>query len=157
MKFVLYNVGKPGTGYLIEGMNEYHQRIKHFIDFSITDIPAIRQGSNITAEIFRQKEGEIIKKAIIKSDIIILLDENGTEYDSRGFAEWLGKIMNKGAKHVAFVTGGAYGFSDEIYKIADYQISLSKLTFTHQLVRLVFMEQLYRACTILKGVPYHND
>jgi 23S rRNA (pseudouridine1915-N3)-methyltransferase len=157
MKFILYNIGKSDADYLIDGINEYHLRIKHFIDFSITDLPAIRRGRNFTAETYKQKEGEIIRKATSKSDIIIILDENGTEYDSRGFAEWLNKIMNQGAKQVAFVTGGAYGFSEEIHIIADYKISLSRMTFTHQLVRLVFMEQLYRACTILRGLPYHND
>jgi 23S rRNA (pseudouridine1915-N3)-methyltransferase len=157
MKFQLYNIGKTDTDFLATGINNYLERLKHFIDFSIIDLPVLKQGKNLSAETYKQKEGEIIKKAVIKCDIVVILDENGTEYDSRNFAEWFKKIMNKGVKQVGFVTGGAYGFSDEIYKIADYKISLSKMTFTHQLVRLVFIEQLYRACTILKGLPYHND
>jgi len=157
MKFHLYNIGKPDTDFLVAGINNYTDRLKHFIDFTITDLPVLKQGKNLSVELYKQKEGEIIKKAIIKSDIVIILDENGTEYDSRTFADWFNRIMNQGVKQVAFVTGGAYGFSEDIYKIADHKISLSKMTYTHQLVRLVFIEQLYRACTILKGLPYHND
>jgi 23S rRNA (pseudouridine1915-N3)-methyltransferase len=157
MKFLLYNIGKPDADFLVAGINTYRERIKHFLDFTITDLPEIKNGKNLSAESYKQKEGEIIKKAISKCDIVVLLDENGTEYDSRNFAEWLDKIKNRGVKQVAFVTGGPFGFSDEIYKLASYKISLSKMTFTHQLVRLVFIEQLYRACTILKGIPYHND
>jgi 23S rRNA (pseudouridine1915-N3)-methyltransferase len=157
MKFYLYNIGKSDTEYLATGIKNYADRIKHFIDFSITDLPAVKNGKNLTFESFRQKEGELISKAVANCDIVIILDENGTEYDSRTFAGWLNKILNKGVKNVAFVSGGAYGFSEEIYKRADYKISLSKMTFTHQLVRLVFTEQLYRAFTILKGLPYHND
>jgi 23S rRNA (pseudouridine1915-N3)-methyltransferase len=157
MKFQLFNIGKPDTDFLAAGINNYSERLKHFIDFTIIDLPVLKQGKNLSAESFKQKEGEIIKKAIIKCDIVIILDENGTEYDSRSFADWFNKIMNKGIKQVAFITGGAYGFSEDIYKMADYKISLSKMTYTHQLVRLVFMEQLYRACTIIKGLPYHND
>lgn len=157
MKFQLYNIGKPDTDFIVAGINIYAERLKHFIDFSITDLPVVKQGKNLPVESYKQKEGEIIRKAIIKNDIVIILDENGTEYDSRKFPEWFNRIMNKGVKQVAFVTGGAYGFSEDIYKMADYKISLSKMTYTHQLVRLVFLEQLYRACTILKGLPYHND
>jgi 23S rRNA (pseudouridine1915-N3)-methyltransferase len=157
MKFLLFNIGKSNSEYLNTGINDYLRRLKHFIDFSITDLPGVRQGKNFTAEVYKQKEAEIIKKAVSKCDIIVILDENGTEYDSLGFAELINKMMNQGSKQVAFVTGGAFGFSEEIYKIAHYKISLSRMTFTHQLVRLVFIEQLYRAFTIIKGLPYHNE
>jgi 23S rRNA (pseudouridine1915-N3)-methyltransferase len=157
MKFTLFNIGKTDTKYIAKGIAEYYQRIKHYIDFSIVDIPSIRQNRNLTEDIYKLKEGELLKKALSKSDVIILLDENGAEFDSRNFAKWLNKIMIRGTRNVAFVTGGAYGFSDEVYKISHYKISLSRMTFAHQLARLIFVEQLYRACTILKGIPYHND
>jgi 23S rRNA (pseudouridine1915-N3)-methyltransferase len=157
MKFTLYNIGKTDNKYIKEVIGDYSERIGHFIDFSIVDLPDIKQKKNLSPDNIKQKEGELLSRFLSKSDIIVLLDENGTEYSSRGFSEWLNKLINQGNKQVSFVTGGSYGFSEDIFKKADFKISLSKLTFTHQLVRLVFVEQLYRACTIIKGIPYHND
>lgn len=157
MKFFLFNIGKTSDETIKTGVEEYCRRIKHFVDFSVVDLHEIKSERSFTTEIYKQKEGEIIKKAITKIDIVIILDENGTEYDSQEFAKWISKILNQGKRQIAFVTGGAYGFSEELYRLADYKVSLSRMTFTHQLVRLVFVEQLYRALTIIKGLPYHND
>jgi 23S rRNA (pseudouridine1915-N3)-methyltransferase len=157
MKFTLYNIGKTDSKYIKEGIGDYLKRIGHFIDFAFVDLPDIKQKKNLSPENIKQKEGEMLLKYLTKTDIIVLLDEEGTEYSSRGFSEWLNKLINQGNKQVSFVTGGAYGFSEEVFRKAHFKISLSKLTFTHQLVRLVFVEQLYRACTIIKGIPYHND
>jgi len=157
MKFTQYNIGKTDSKYIKDGIDDYLKRIGHFIDFTIVDIPDIKQKKNLNPDTIKHKEGESLMRFLTKTDIIVLLDENGTEYTSRGFSEWLNKLINMGNKQVSFVTGGAYGFSEELYKRADFKISLSKLTFTHLLIRLVFVEQLYRACTIIKGIPYHND
>ncbi|MBA7529669.1 Ribosomal RNA large subunit methyltransferase H [subsurface metagenome] len=143
--------------YLKQGIEDYCKRVTHFIDFSIVDLPNAKTGHNIPPEIVKKKEGEIITKALSKSDFIVLLDENGSEFTSRKFAGWLNNLMNQGYKQLAFVSGGAYGFSEDIHKLAGYKLSLSKMTWPHQMVRLLFVEQLYRACTILKGMNYHND
>lgn len=157
MKFTLFNIGKTDKSYLHKGIEDYCGRIKHFIDFNIIDVPGIKSGNKMPPEVIKKKEGELLLKALSKQEIVILLDENGTEMNSRKFAEWLNKLQTHSYKQVAFVSGGAFGFSEEIYNLAQQKISLSKLTLTHQMVRLVFVEQLYRACTILKGIQYHND
>jgi 23S rRNA (pseudouridine1915-N3)-methyltransferase len=108
-------------------------------------------------ELIKRKEGEKLEGMLKKSDLIVLLDELGKEYSSRGFAGWLEKTMNSGPRQISFVIGGAYGVSKEIVQLSDFRLSLSKMTFTHQMVRLIFLEQLYRAFTILKGMSYHND
>ena len=157
MKFTLFNIGKTDISYIRQGIDDYQKRIGHFIDFTIIDLPEIKQTKNFSPELIRQKEGELLIKNLNKIDICILLDEKGAEYNSRGFSDFLKKILNQGGKHIGFVIGGAYGFSEQVYKLAHFEISLSKFTFTHQMVRLIFVEQLYRAFTILKGIPYHND
>lgn len=157
MKISLYNIGKTDSAYLQQGIDDYLKRLKHFVDISVYNIPGIKQGSSMSPEIIKRKEGEKLVKKMMKSDLIILLDESGKEYSSRGLAEWLKKIMNSGPRQISFVSGGAFGFSDEIIRLSDYKLSLSKMTFTHQMVRLIFLEQLYRAYTILKGMSYHND
>lgn len=157
MKLVLFNIGKTDVPYVKEGLEDYYKRIRHFIDFSVVDLPPVKHGKNLTPELLCAKEGEIISAAAAKCNIIILLDEKGKEYTSRSFSAWLDKIMNLGVKQIGIVTGGAYGFSPEVYKLAHYALSLSKMTYPHQLVRLVFAEQLYRALTLIKGLPYHND
>jgi len=157
MKVTLFNIGKTDKLFIKEAISDYHKRIGFFVDFSIVDLPDVKLAKNMNPQQIKQKEGEALMKFILKADICILLDEKGVEYTSRGFSEWLTKILNQGSKHIAFVTGGAFGFSEEIYKLAHYKMSLSKMTFTHQLVRLVFVEQLYRSFTIIKGIPYHND
>jgi 23S rRNA (pseudouridine1915-N3)-methyltransferase len=157
MKLVQYNIGKTDVPYVKEGIDDYQRRIRHFIDFSIVDLPLIKHNKSFSPELLCQKEGEMICQSASKSNIIILLDEKGKEFTSRSFSEWIEKLTTSGAKQVAFVTGGAYGFSNDVYNLADHKISLSKMTMPHQLVRLFFVEQLYRAFTIIKGIPYHND
>ncbi|MGD2036107.1 MAG: 23S rRNA (pseudouridine(1915)-N(3))-methyltransferase RlmH [Bacteroidales bacterium] len=157
MKFTLFNTGRTDASYLREGIEDYSRRIRHFIDFTIVDVPGVRSAGKSPPETIRRKEGENIKKVLRGKDFVILLDEKGIEMGSRKFAEWLNKIQSLSYKQIAFVTGGAYGFSEDIHKLADLKISLSKMTFTHQMVRMIFTEQLYRACMILKGMNYHND
>lgn len=157
MKFNFYNIGKTDSDYLEKGIADYCSRIAHFYPFEVKNLPLIKKSANLPQHVLLQKEGEQLKKALAGEDIIVLLDEKGKEYNSRGFSVWIEKIMNRGARSIAFVSGGAFGFSDDIRALADYTISLSKMTFTHQLVRLIFVEQFYRACTILRGMKYHND
>lgn len=157
MKISLYNIGTTDSDYLNNGINEYIKRLQHFVEFSVRDIPGVRQSKGMDPQTVKRLEGEKLKKILTGSDVIILLDESGKELSSRGLADWLNKIMNSGPKQVSFVSGGAFGFSAEINRISDFKLSLSKMTFTHQMVRLIFTEQLYRAFTILKGMKYHND
>jgi 23S rRNA (pseudouridine1915-N3)-methyltransferase len=157
MKITLVNIGKIDQSFIREGITDFQKRIGYFVDFSIVDLPEIKQARSLSPDQVKQKEGEQLLKFLSKSDLCILLDERGTELSSRGFSSWLEKNMNQGTKHIIFVTGGAYGFSEDIYKVARQKISLSQMTFTHQMVRLIFTEQLYRALTLIKGIPYHND
>lgn len=157
MKFTLINTGKTDISYLSEGIRDYTKRISHFIEFGIIDLPGIKTTTKMSADLVKKKEGEGLKKLLSKQDYIVLLDERGTEMSSRKFAEWLEKIRSQSFRQVAFVSGGAFGFSEEIYSLAQQKIALSKMTYTHQMVRLVFTEQLYRACTILNGMKYHNE
>ena len=157
MKFTLFTIGKTDIPYIKQGIDGYLQRIVHFVDFSIIELPQIRHTKSLSPELLCKKEGESLANALRNCNLIILLDENGKEHTSRSFSEYLNKIMNKHLHHVAFVTGGAYGFSDSVYKMAHDKLSLSRMTFTHQMVRLIFMEQFYRAFTVIRGIPYHND
>lgn len=157
MKITVYNIGKTDSTYLKQGVNEYIKRLRHFVEIAVHDLPDIKQTGRMNADFIKRKEGEKLEKRLTKSDLIILLDESGKEYTSRGLAEWLNKVMSSGSREISFVSGGAYGFSDDIIRLSDFKLSLSKMTFTHQMVRLIFLEQLYRAFTIIKGMNYHND
>lgn len=157
MKFSLYNIGKTDTDYLQKGIMDYSGRISHFYSFEVKYLPVIKKSASMPMQVLLQKETELLKKALVNEDVVILLDERGKEYSSRSFALWIEKRMNQSVRSIAFVTGGAFGFSEEIKELADYKISLSRLTFTHQMVRLIFVEQFYRACTIIRGMKYHND
>ncbi|MDO9185313.1 MAG: 23S rRNA (pseudouridine(1915)-N(3))-methyltransferase RlmH [Bacteroidia bacterium] len=157
MKITLILNGKTDDDYLIKGFSTYEQRLKHYISFETIVIPALKNTKALSIEQQKQKEGELIFKNIQSSDRLILLDENGKEYSSVNFSDFIQQQMNSGIKNIVFVVGGPYGFSDEIYKRANGKISLSKMTFSHQMVRLFFVEQLYRAMTILKNEPYHHS
>lgn len=157
MKLTLYNIGKTDSSYIVDGIEDYVKRINHFIDFSIIYLPNIKHSKNLGSELICKKEGEMLLKATAKCNFIVLLDEKGKEFSSTGFAKWFSGIMTQSYRDVAFIIGGAYGFSPEVYRKASLKISLSKMTFTHQLARLFFVEQLYRAFTIIKGIPYHNE
>ncbi len=157
MKITLILNGKTDDDYLVMGFTMYEQRLKHYISFETIVIPALKNTKGLSSEQQKQKEGELIFKNIQSSDRLILLDENGKEYNSISFSGFIQQQMNSGIKNIVFVIGGPYGFSDEIHKRANGQISLSKMTFSHQMVRLFFVEQLYRAMTILKNEPYHHS
>lgn len=156
MKSVLYVVGKTDEEYLNYGINKYSQRIGRYTPFEMVVLPDIKNSKNLSEAVQRSKEGEMLLKQFENSDYVVVLDEKGKEYTSIEMAEWMRSIFVQGYKRLVFVIGGPYGFSEEVYKRANAKISLSKLTFPHQLVRLLFMEQLYRCHTILKGEPYHH-
>ena len=157
MKITLIAVGKTIKSFLIEGEVKYEKRLKHYIGFDEIIIPELQKASKLSANQIKEKEGKLILEKVEKADWLILLDENGKEFSSVNFSQFLQKQMNSGVKRVVFVIGGAYGFSEEVYKAANQKISLSKMTFSHQMVRMIFKEQLYRGFTILKGEPYHHE
>lgn len=154
---MLLTVGKTATPYIIEGIEEYLRRLKRYVPFSIVTLPDIRNTRKLSEEQQKIAEGRLILDTLLPSDLVVLLDERGNEYTSRKFAEWMERTMAYGRKRVVFVVGGPYGFSPEVYDRSDYKISLSKMTFSHEMVRLFFVEQIYRAMTILRGEPYHHD
>lgn len=157
MKISLIVVGKTDEEYLKTGISRYEQRLVHYTGFSIRIIPSLKNTKNITSSQQKEKEAELILQAIEGCDQVILLDEKGKEYRSSEFANFLQQHMNSGIKHLAFVVGGPFGFSESVYKKATGKLSLSAMTFSHQMIRLLFVEQLYRAFTILKNEPYHNE
>lgn len=157
MKITFIQVGKTDDDYLIQGIDIYQHRLKHYIQFDLITLPALKNTKGLSAEQQIQKEGELILKNIHSSDKLILLDEQGKEFNSIGFSNFVQQQMNSGIKNAIFVIGGPYGFSSDVYKRAQAKVSLSKMTFSHQMVRLFFVEQLYRAFTILKNEPYHHQ
>lgn len=157
MEILLLTVGKTTQKYIREGIDEYLKRLKRYITYRIVSIPDIRTSRAITPELQKIKEGEAILDFLSPSDHCILLDEHGKEYTSSDFASALEKIMASGKKRAVFVVGGPYGFSENVYSRADAKVSISRMTFTHEMVRLFFTEQVYRAMTILRGEPYHHE
>ncbi len=157
MKIVLLTIGKTSEKYLIEGFSQFQTRLRHYCSFEIIEIPNIKNAKNLSISELIKKEGKLILKTLQDTDYILLLDEKGKNYLSVEFSKRLQNWMTGGKKCLVFVVGGAYGFSDEVYKRANEKISLSKMTFSHQMVRLFFVEQLYRAYTILRNEPYHHD
>lgn len=157
MKITLLAVGKTEDKYLIDGIEKYLNRLKHYIGFSFVIIPDIKNTKNLTQAQQKSKEAELILKQISNLDTVILMDEKGKKYTSILFADYLNKQMIGSVQQLVFIIGGPYGFDDCIYKRANGSISLSDMTFSHQMVRLFFVEQLYRAFSILKGEPYHHE
>lgn len=157
MNIKLIVVGKTNQSYVEEGVKEYFNRLKHYINFEIIVVPDVKNAKNLSPTILKDKETENIVKYIANTDTIVLLDEHGKEFRSKEFADYLQKKMNQGTKTLSFVVGGAFGFSDKMYSLANEKISISKMTFSHQMIRLLFTEQLYRAFTILHNEPYHNE
>jgi 23S rRNA (pseudouridine1915-N3)-methyltransferase len=157
MKICLLVIGKTDEDYLQKGLGIFLKRIPHYILFEMKIIPDIKNAKNLSQEQQKEKEGELIMQQILSSDELILLDEQGLEGSSVEFARFLEKKMISGIKRTVFVIGGPYGFSGNVYSRAIGKVSLSKMTFSHQMVRLIFVEQLYRAMTILKGEPYHHQ
>ncbi len=156
MKITLLAVGKTDNRELQLLVDEYQRRLIRYVPFTFEVIPDARNTKNLSEAQQKQVEGNEILRKIETSDRLILLDENGKSYSSVEFSGYLQKQMNSGLKNLVFVIGGPYGFSDEVYNRANGKVSLSKMTFSHQIVRLFFIEQLYRAYTILKNEPYHH-
>ncbi|MFD2586882.1 23S rRNA (pseudouridine(1915)-N(3))-methyltransferase RlmH [Croceitalea marina] len=157
MTIRLIAIGKTDNTELQNLIADYVKRLGHYIKFELDIIPDLKNAKNLSEEQQKQKEGELILKKITTSDVLVLLDEKGKQFSSKEFANVLQKRMNSGIKKLIFTIGGPYGFSDEVYSRADQKISLSKMTFSHQMVRLFVVEQIYRAFTILRNEPYHHD
>jgi 23S rRNA (pseudouridine1915-N3)-methyltransferase len=157
MKVLLIIVGKTDFKYLEEGIQLYSNRIVHYLPFEIITIKDLKKAKSLSPELVKENEGKEILNKIEPTDFVILLDENGKEFTSVQFAKYIENKTITGIRKLIFVIGGAYGYSDNVYKRANDKFSLSKMTFSHQIVRLIFMEQLYRAFTIIKGEPYHHE
>lgn len=150
-------VGKTVESYLQKGVGIYCDRIAHYAPFEMVEIPDLKQTSSLNEEQVKTREGELILKAVKPSDHLVLLDDKGKMFTSKDWARDLEQKSVRLSKDIVFVIGGPYGFSAQVYERADEKISLSKMTFSHQLVRVIFLEQLYRAFTIIKGEPYHHE
>lgn len=157
MKTVLLMVGKTMDKHLVALMEDYVERTKHYMTFDVEVIPDLKSTKNLSEEVQKEKEGELILKALQPGDYVVLLDEGGKEMRSVEFAQYLRHKMNTLSKRLVFVIGGPYGFSQKVYQSATEKMSLSRMTFSHQMVRLIFVEQLYRAMSILAGSPYHHE
>lgn len=157
MKTVLIVVGKTADRNFAESIDDYVGRIGHYIPFDLIVIPDLKNNRNMTFDQQKAKEGELLLKEIQPGDTLVLLDEAGKELTSRQFASWFERRSSAGGKRLVFVIGGPYGFSPDVYAAAAERLSLSRMTFSHQMVRLIFVEQLYRALNILSGGPYHHD
>lgn len=156
MEIQLICIGKTDDPNLQKLISNYENRLKHYIKFTLLVIPDIKDAKNLSKEQQKTKEGELIENQIRISDVVVLLDENGKEFSSVGFSEYLNKKMSSGCKRLIFIIGGPYGFSKTLHQKYKGKISLSQMTFSHQMIRLFFVEQLYRANTILKNEPYHH-
>lgn len=156
MTIKLITIGKTDNKQLTSLIDDYIKRLSYYIKFSLDIIPDIKNSKNLSEVQQKQKEGELILKKISTTDTLILLDENGKQFDSVDFSSYLQKHMNSGIKQLVFVIGGPYGFSKDVYKKSNGKLSLSKMTFSHQMIRLFFIEQLYRGFTILRNEPYHH-
>ena len=156
MKIRLITIGKTNATYLLEGENEYENRLKHYTKFEEIVIPDIKQAGKWNENELKKKEGQLILGKLEQSDHVILLDDKGKSFSSLQFSEFLQQKMNSSLKSLVFVVGGAFGFSDEVYERANLKLSLSKMTFSHQMVRLIFKEQLYRGFSILRAEKYHH-
>ena len=157
MKITLLVVGKSTNAHLIKLQEEYQNRLKFYIPFEMTIVPELKNTKNLSINEQLEKEADLIIKQLEYSDEVILLDEKGKQFTSVGFSDFIAKKMLASHKRMVFVVGGPYGFSDRVYQRANGKISLSAMTFSHQMIRVIFVEQLYRAMTILKGEPYHHE
>lgn len=157
MRITLLTVGKTDVKWVKEGLDLYVSRLVHYIQFSVNEIPELKNVSALSKEQIKEREGALILAGIKPSDDVILLDEHGRQFRSVEFASFLQEKMACSGRNIVFVIGGAYGFSKEVYERANSKMSLSEMTFSHQMVRTIFVEQLYRAFTIMKGEPYHHE
>ena len=156
MKIEIWAIGKTQDAYIQTGLDHYLKKLKHYLPVDWQVWPDVRSQSHWSPEQFKQKEGELILEKLKPGDWLVLLDENGRQFTSEGFAIWMEQLLNLSCRRLIFLIGGAYGFSTTIYERADAQLALSKMTFSHQMVRLFFLEQLYRGMSILRNEPYHN-
>ena len=157
MKTILLVVGRTVEQHYITAINDYIQRTKRYITFDMEVIPELKNTKSLSMEVQKEKEGELILKSLQPGDVIVLLDEHGKEMRSLEFADYMKRKMNTVNKRLVFIIGGPYGFSEKVYQAANEKISMSKMTFSHQMIRLIFVEQIYRAMTILNGGPYHHE
>ena len=157
MKIVLLAIGKTKEQYLIEGISQYQKRLHHYTQFELLEIPNIKNANNLSDSELLRKEGELIVQQLQPSDHLVLLDDKGKDFTSSKFAEKLQAWLLSSKKRLVFVVGGAYGFSEQVYQRGNEKLSLSKMTFSHQMVRLFFVEQMYRGYTILNNEPYHHE
>ena len=157
MKFTLLVVGRTVEKHYITAIDDYVNRTKHFTQFDMEVIPELKNTKSLSMEQQKEKEAELILKALQPGDVVVLLDEHGKEFRSIEFADWIERKMHTVNKRLVFIIGGPYGFSPKVYAVAQEKISLSKMTFSHQMIRLIFVEQLYRAMTILNNNPYHHE
>lgn len=156
MNINLTVIGKTDSPEITRIADDYARRINFYANFSVTALPDVKTSKKLPADKQKRQEGELLLKQFAPGDFVVLLDENGSEYGSAEFAAWIGKRMASGLKRLCFVIGGPYGFSPEVYARANERISLSRMTFSHQIVRAIFAEQLYRAFTIINNEPYHH-
>ncbi len=157
VKILLLTIGNTDKKYMKEGIDEYVKRISFYIPFDMKVIPDLKNRSTLSPDLQKEKEGLLILNQIAPGDSVVLLDEHGLEFSSVEFSKWIEKKMISGIRQLVFVIGGPYGFSKAVYQRSDSLISLSKMTFSHQMVRMIFVEQVYRALTILKNEPYHHE
>ncbi len=157
MKIKFLCIGKTNFNFVNEGNELYLKRLKRLVQFDMSVVPDIKNTKNMPVDELKTKEGTVLLKQVGDGDKLCLLDEKGTTFTSEKFADFLEKLTTIGTKQLIFAVGGAYGFSQEVFNRADYKISLSKMTFSHQIIRVIFFEQIYRAFTIIKGIPYHNQ
>ena len=157
MKTVLLVVGRTVEPHYISAINDYVERTKHYISFELEVIPELKNTKNLSEEQQKEKEGDLILKSLQNGDVVVLLDEFGKEFRSGEFARWMERKLANVNKRLVFIIGGPYGFAQKVYDAAQEKISLSKMTFSHQMIRLIFVEQLYRAMSILHGGPYHHE
>ena len=157
MKGLLIVVGKTTDKRFEAITNEYVERIRHYIPFAVEVVPELKNTKGLSQNEQKEREGELIQKSLQTGDYVVLLDEHGSERTSVEFASWMQKKMVAGPKRLVFIVGGPYGFSDAIHKRGNEEVSLSKMTLSHQMVRMFFVEQIYRAMTILNGEPYHHE
>lgn len=157
MKTLLLTVGKTDNDYLSRAIDDYLSRASHYSPIELKVIPDVRDVRNLSQEQQKEREGQQILRQLAAGDHVVLLDEGGNEYTSVEFSRWLQQKMNSGGKRLVFVIGGPYGFSPAVYARADGKLSLSRMTFSHQMVRVIFAEQFYRALSILHNLPYHHE
>jgi len=157
MKMVLTVVGKTTDKHFDAGIREYVSRINHYVPFSLEVVPELKSTKSLSEDQQKDMEASMIRKTLQPGDYLVLLDERGDERRSVDFAKWMEKKMVRGLRRMVFLVGGPYGFSDGIYDMADEKISLSQMTLSHQMIRLLFTEQVYRAMTIINNEPYHHE